>query len=133
MLLVLRVTMLDNTAFKFILVGIANSLFGFSMICLVRFISSNDVVANIVGYIFGLTLSFYLNKNWTFSYDDLSNQIVFRFAAVTIASYLLNLLIVVTSIKVFNMNPYYSQALGVPVYSVCTYFGYRNLVFRRGE
>ena len=54
---------LDLTFFKFALVGILNTGLTIAVIFLLKyFFSTDDVLANFVGYVFGLACSYFLNK-----------------------------------------------------------------------
>ena len=60
---------LNNSLLKFIAVGILNTLFSLCIIFgLKYFYSFEDISANFIGYIAGLTCSFFLNKNLTFNH-----------------------------------------------------------------
>ena len=57
----------DVTFWKFILVGIANTLFGAAiMFIFYNLLQFNYWISSVSNYVFGSILSYFLNKNFTF-------------------------------------------------------------------
>src|SRR5690606_26011676 len=53
---------------RFVLVGAANTLTGLLAIYAMKFVLGfHDVLANLLGYAAGMSLSYWLNARWTFS------------------------------------------------------------------
>jgi len=118
---------------KFLTVGIANTLTGLAAIYLCRWLFRfDDVLANIAGYIFGLTVSFLLNRSWTFQSSSAVMPAALRFLAVFAIAYPTNLIVVLIAIRVFGVNPYVAQALGIPPYTALFYLGSRYFAFNSG-
>lgn len=117
---------------KFLIVGVANTLLGLTIIYAAKvFWQLDDVSANIVGYSAGLVLSFTLNRQWTFAHFGPRLPALAKFFLVALAAYGLNLVTVVSAISYFGVNSYIAQALGIPPYTLTTYFGSKYFVFRR--
>ena len=71
---------LDKTFWKFILVGVVNTLFGTA----IMFIAYNVLhfsywISTAANYVFGSILSYFLNKRFTFHSTDTSVKTVFKF------------------------------------------------------
>jgi putative flippase GtrA len=114
---------------KFLLVGVVNTLVGLSTIYLLKWFSgTSDTVANAGGYLLGLTVSFTLNRRWTFRHAGAIAPAFARFAAVFAIAYLANLGTVLTLIQ-FGINGYLSQAMGVLPYITIFYLGSRYSTF----
>jgi len=117
----------------FLAVGIFNTFVGLGFIYLFKWLfSMGDVAANAVGYAIGLSVSFLLNRTWTFRHQGRVTTAFARFLLVIAVAYLSNLAIVLTAIEVFAINDYVSQALGIPPYTLLVYFGAKFFAFRDG-
>lgn len=121
--------LLDTSVVRYGLVGVANTLFGLTLIYCAVFVGLGDVLANLFGYTCGFLLSFKLNSKWTFRYQGRLLPAFYTFCAVILASYLLNLSIVMMAIHLMDVNSYIAQAMGIIPYTVASYLGCRILVF----
>jgi putative flippase GtrA len=122
--------MLPTSFIKFLLVGVANTAIGLSIIFAAKaFAGAGDVAANVAGYAVGLAVSFLLNKRWTFKYHGKRFSSLLRFLAVFAVSYVTNLVTVLSLIGVFGLNSFWSQALGMIPYSALFYIGSRRFAF----
>lgn len=116
---------------RFLIVGVANTLVGLSVIYAAKyFFHAGDVVANAIGYGIGICVSFFLNSRWTFAYEGAVLPAVAKFILGTAVAYGANLLTVVVAIDYFGLNSYLAQAMGMPVYTVTAYVASRYIVFR---
>ncbi|MDP9895805.1 putative flippase GtrA [Variovorax boronicumulans] len=116
---------------RFLIVGVANTLVGLSVIYAAKyFFHAGDVVANAIGYGVGICVSFFLNSRWTFAYEGAVLPAVAKFLLGTAVAYGANLLAVVVAIDHFGLNSYLAQAMGMPVYTVTAYVASRYIVFR---
>ncbi|CKS34551.1 GtrA family protein [Variovorax sp. AB1(2024)] len=117
---------------RFLVVGVANTLVGLSVIFAAKyFFDARDVVANAIGYAVGICVSFTLNSRWTFAYKGDWVPAVVKFFVATGIAYVANLATVVTAIDLLNLNTYLAQAMGMPVYTVTAYLASRYIVFRK--
>ena len=119
----------DRSIFRFPVVGLINTCVGLLVIYLSKWAGFDDVASNFIGYSFGFVVSFFLNKNWTFSHEGEALSAALKFLVVTVLAYVSNLLVVVFLIDVAGLNGFIAQAAAVPVYAFMTYFGYRRFVF----
>lgn len=90
----------------------------------------SNAVANGIGYAIGITVSFALNKRWTFSDDARAAPQFARFLAVTGAAYCANLATMIFLTDTFHVNAYLAQALAILPYTAIGYLGSRLFVFR---
>lgn len=115
---------------RFISIGLVNTLIGLSVIYAVKWIFGlGDFLANALGYSVGLLISFSLNSHWTFAYQGPYLSAMFKFVLVALAAYGMNLLTVMIAIYYVELNSYFSQALGIPSYTLTSYLGSKYLVF----
>ncbi len=126
--------LLSRTASKFLAVGIANTMAGLAVIYGAKWLFRlGDIAANVAGYAVGLALSFLLNKHWTFRFDGDSRMAAFRFLGAFMLAYSVNLMTVLTCIRVLGMDGYLAQAIGVIPYTVSFYALSKGFVFRRPD
>jgi len=115
---------------RFAVVGLINTLVALGVIFAMKWtLSLGDAWANLIGYGFGLIISFALNRRWTFRFQGPSLTAVWKFCGVVLAAYGLNLALVMAAVSSFEVNSYVAQTLGVLPYSLLTYFGFKHLVF----
>lgn len=114
---------------RFGLVGGVNTSIGLAAIyTLMFFLGAGTVLANVIGYAVGFTVSFTLNRKWTFSSAQPVAHVLPKYFLMAVFSYLLNLGVVVSATH-FLVNPYLAQLLGVGVCTVCMFLGCRWFVF----
>lgn len=116
---------------KFLSVGVINTVTALLIIYAAKwFFQFGDVAANACGYAIGLLVSFTLNSRWTFSYAGPQLHALGKFLLVAFIAYAINLLTVVSAIYYFELNSYIAQALGIPPYTITSFFLSKYLVFR---
>ena len=78
----------DLTFWKFILVGIANTLFGTAiMFIFYNLLHFNYWVSSASNYIFGSILSYFLNKHFTFKNKSKDKDVIFKFIVNILVCY----------------------------------------------
>lgn len=116
---------------KFLSVGVANTLVGLSVIYAAKwFFHFGDVSANALGYAVGLCVSFILNSRWTFAHRGPQLPALAKFLLISLVAYGMNLLTVMIAIHYVGLNDYIAQALGIPPYTLTSFFASKYLVFR---
>ncbi len=119
----------DGSVIRFGVVGLLNTFTGLAVIYAAKgFLGAGDAEANLTGYVAGMLLSFTFNKRWTFRHPGGALPAFFRFVAVILIAYLLNLLTVVGALDL-GVNGYLAQALGVIPYAVFAYLGCKHVAF----
>jgi putative flippase GtrA len=72
---------IDKTIIKFVSVGIANTIVGATIMCILsNCFSMGYWISSAANYVFGSILSFFLNKYWTFNVRKWSVFMVIAFA-----------------------------------------------------
>lgn len=86
----MRKKIVDITTVKFLLVGVLNTLIGSAvMFLLYNFAGVNYWLSSAANYLVGGTVSFFLNKYFTFQNTEKSGRQVLKFIATVAACYLL--------------------------------------------
>jgi putative flippase GtrA len=117
---------------RFGLVGVLNTLSGlFIIIALMRSAGVDYLLANAVGYACGITLSFFINRSWTFRHKGSMFQSAIQWGKVTAMAYVVNLGVVVLAHEYFGIEPYASQLLGLVAYSLLSYLGGKYYAFHQ--
>lgn len=112
-----------NQLIKYSVVGLFNTTIGLAVIFLFyNIFHVNYIVSNIFGYLAGLINSFIWNKRWTFHSEKHYSKEIFPFLIVFALSFLLNLIVVVLSVELLQINPNIAQILGITAYSLCNFF-----------
>ena len=115
---------------RFALVGVANTLLGLLVIYGAKWVGGlPDLPANLLGYMVGLTGSYFLNARWTFAFRGRDGVAVPRFMLVTLVAYLANIATVYALLGL-AINSYVAQAAGIIPYTVIGYFGAALFAFR---
>jgi putative flippase GtrA len=115
---------------RYLTVGALNTLVGLATIYLaILLFRANDVIANLVGYSFGLACSYVLNRRWTFASDGAVAPQLLKFLLVMLVAYLANLGTVLGLTRYFAVNRYLAQSAGALPYTIIGYLGSRLLAF----
>jgi putative flippase GtrA len=121
---------LAHSSLRYAIVGVSNTVVGFSVIGLaVRGFRCSDVAANITGYAIAFIWSFALNRRWTFRHAGAVTGGLIRYAVVCFLSYLANLSVVVLLGDRFGEGSLIVQVCGMATYSILAYLGARFFCF----
>jgi len=121
--------LLDWSVLRYLTVGVANTFVGLGTIFACKwFLGLSDVIANAIGYAFGLSLSFLLNKRWTFQFDGAHLPALLRFLGVIMVAYLANVATLLLLIWA-GVDSYLAQTLAVAPYTIIGYVGSRYIAF----
>ena len=130
--------LLDITFWKFILVGIANTIVGTAvMFAAYNILHLNYWVSSASNYVIGSILSYFLNKYFTFKNEKKSWRQIAIFVINITAFFLIDyglakpftLWLLGGYKKVVQENV--SMLIGMGVFVILNYFGQRWIVFRR--
>ena len=130
--------LIDQTTGRFILVGIANTIFGTAIMYIAyNLLGCSYWVSSAMNYIFGSILSFFLNKNFTFKSKGKTTNEVIRFViniaicyfiAYGVAKPLVAHILTDLSTK-WQEN--IAMAVGMVLFVGLNYFGQRFFVFNK--
>ena len=131
---------LDNTMTRFILVGIANTLFGTS----IMFIFYNVFhlgywVSSASNYFFGSILSYFLNKSFTFKYGKADFKSIARFTINILLCYLLAYGIAKPAVRHLlegygkTVQENVAMVVGMILFVGLNYLGQRFFAFKKKE
>ncbi len=114
---------------RYNLVGIVNTIIGFSIIFGLMALGVSAVISNLVGYLIGAIVSYTLNVRFTFKDAPNSQFRAVKFFAVLFVAYLLNLAMLKLCLMFF-VNAYVAQVVAGSVYTISSFLLAKALVFR---
>ena len=130
----------DKTFWKFIMVGIVNTLFGtavmFSFYNLLHF---SYWVSSAANYIFGSILSYFLNKHFTFQNKSRSWKTVLKFVVNISVCYLVAYGVAKPAVSWLladastSIQENGAMLVGMGLCVILNYFGQRFFAFKKGE
>ncbi len=130
----------DKTFLKFIIVGIANTLFGTGIMFVFYNVFHLDYwVSSASNYIFGSILSYFLNKYFTFKSSDNSFNGVLKFTVNITVCYLIAygaakpLTIQILSSYSTKIQENVAMFIGMCLFVALNYIGQRFFVFKSKE
>lgn len=88
-------------------------------------------VANLIGYCFGILLSYLLNRVFTFRSQDSYKKEFFKFAISMGIAYLINLVVLSLSYRIFGIDKYISQIIAGIFYTLSGYLLNRFFTFKK--
>lgn len=130
----------DKTFWKFILVGIVNTLFGAAiMFVFYNCFHLSYWFSSASNYFFGSILSYFLNKYYTFQYKNRDFGVILRFAANILVCYgiaygiakpLVRQLLVGASVSVQENG---AMLVGMCLFVALNYVGQRFFAFKKTD
>ena len=132
---------IDQKLLKFLLVGVANTLFGTAiMFSMYNFLHCNYYLSSFCNYFFGSILSYFLNKYFTFEYKKQNKEVIICFIINILLCYLFSYTIAQPLVTLLLKNQTNQQLkdniamlVGTGFFTVCNYFGQRLFVFKTEE
>lgn len=130
----------DKTFFKFIIVGIINTVVGTAiMFILYNVFNFSYEISSGANYFFTSILSYFLNKYFTFKSKEKSVSEIIRFALNIIVCYVLaygiakRLAFLVLGFLDKRLRENIAMVVGMGLFTILNYFGQRFFSFREKE
>lgn len=118
----------------FLSVGLINTIAALAVILtLSEILGVHYVVANAVGYAFGLALGFVLHRNVTFkNQSDAQKQRseLIKFLVVFAVAYMIQLAALIVLVRGLGLPDQYAQVIAIGIYAVVNFIGNRVFTFR---
>tara|TARA_B110000008_G_scaffold275762_1_gene313839 strand:+ start:6729 stop:7124 length:396 start_codon:yes stop_codon:yes gene_type:complete len=103
---------------KYLKIGVINTLGSLVVVYLLIFYDFDPYFSNLIGYIYGVIQSFFLNKAYVFIASKISVRYFVSFLLAFILAYTSNLVFLWTLIDLLYFNVYFSQFLCMGLYAV---------------
>ncbi|MGJ7525705.1 GtrA family protein [Variovorax sp. GB1P17] len=120
--------------FRFLVVGVANTAFGYSIIFACMYLLGLSAeLSNAIGYGIGLLVSYVMHKVFTFNSDRPHREAFIRFLVVFAAAYTANLLVLVVLVRGIGAHEAISQIMASAVYVITSFIMNKLYVFRQSR
>lgn len=123
--------MIDRTLVRFLAVGVGNTVLGLAVIFGTRQFFS-DVVANLVGYLVVVPISFLTHRDLSFRDQGDRLKAFARYIPTILAGYSANYAVLTVALRA-GANPYLAQTAAIACHVVVTYLLSRIFVFLSPE
>lgn len=120
--------MLKKQIISFILIGIINTVFGYSAYALFIYLGLNYILAVLMATIFGVLFNFKTIGKFVFGSSH--NGLISRFIFVYTIVFTINI-IIIKILKNFGLNDYISGLLAIAPASVASFILNKYFVFER--
>lgn len=127
----------DKTFFKFLIVGVANTLLGTAiMFGLYNLAHCSYWFSSAANYIFGSVLSYFLNKNFTFKNQEKNIRVILRFVLNITGCYLIAYGLAKPFVRIVlsgmsqNIQENISMLVGMGTFVILNYIGQRFWAFK---
>ena len=116
---------------RYLLSGFINTLATyFTSIILLKIFNVFLVISNLLGYLVGIFVSFYLNRNFVFkSKESEIKKQFFKFICACLFSYFINLIFLIVFSYILQLNDDISQILSMVAYSISFYILSNKYIF----
>ena len=119
-----------NQLFRFLTVGVFNTLLGYCVIFAFMYLARMSAEAsNLAGYGFCLFISYFLHRNFTFNSGHRKRYEATRFLVVFLVAYVLNFVVLLVMIHKLGLHEALSQVLAGVVYVAASYLMFKYHVF----
>jgi len=115
---------------RFIVIGLGSTIISYIafLTCLHAF-KLHYIIANIVGFIFGVGFGYYFNKRWTFDAHDSKN--FHSYFAVYIGSLIISIIILKITVDFIGIIPEIAFILSIGITTFTNFLGTKFLVFKK--
>lgn len=122
---------LTHREFRFLLVGLLNTMVGYGSYSLFIVINIPYLIANTLATIIGITNSYLWNRFYTFKSKEKAFKEVLRFLSVYLISYLLSMLFLYAVVEQLKVNVYLAGILNIIITTLISWFGHKNYSFKK--
>ncbi len=119
--------MISKRFMRFILIGMLNTAFGYSLYALLIFLGLRFDLAILISTILAVLFNF--KTTGTFVFNNKRNNLIIRYFCAYSIIYLLNVVLVWLMLK-SNINSYLAQAFATPALVILSYTIQRDFVFK---
>ena len=126
---------------KFVLVGIWNTIFGYSVFCLLDTLFSNIFATRYIAYMSAMVLgqiiaivnAYISHKYITFKSRVRGREMIiefFRFSMTYAVTFCLSLILLPIFVEIFHIAPKISVAILIPIFATISYLGHSRFSFK---
>ena len=118
---------------KFLITGGTSAIITLIVLNVLLFFNYPLFISSIIGYAGGIMNSFFLNKNWTFRFEDKNKKIKYIFIAFILFNITMMILFGYLNLGflVVTKNKFISQILSIFVTTVLNFSAYKYVIFKK--
>lgn len=120
---------IDSQFIRFVFVGVLNTIFGFSVYCLMLFIGVPYWWATLISQILGVMFNF--KTTGVLVFKNHNNRLFFRFAICYVLAYFLNIGIIALFTHYSTINQYISGFIATLFVALFSFIFQKFIVFRK--
>ena len=117
---------------RYIFSGVINTIVTYiTSIILLKIFNLFLFISNLLGYLVGICVSFYLNRNFVFNSKnpDIKKQFS-KFIFACLFSYFVNFIFLILFSNILKLNDHVSQILSMATYSISFYILSNKYIFK---
>jgi putative flippase GtrA len=114
---------------KFTFVAATYNIAAYVLYALLLYINIYYIIASTISFVFGVTLSYYMNKSIVFSTEILSYKKTIFYICFYCMSLLFNLSMLHILVRFYGLNPYVAQTIVTITLSIFSYHIFRSVIF----
>ena len=122
-------TLINDQRVRFLIVGGINTITGYGTFAAVVFAGGHYLLANVIATVVGVTVSYILNKYFTFKQYKKSFSEIIRFILVYAVSFLLGNVVLYVLVDYMAISPYVAGALNLVFTTLISWFGHKYFSF----
>tara|TARA_B100000795_G_C22543481_1_gene339727 strand:+ start:236 stop:631 length:396 start_codon:yes stop_codon:yes gene_type:complete len=103
---------------KYLKVGVINTMCSLAIVYVLLYLKFDPYLSNLIGYIYGVIQSFFLNKAYVFSVKKITSMHFVSFVLAFIFAYTANLITLWLLIDLMSLDVYFSQFLCMGIYAI---------------
>ena len=120
----------NDQRIRFLIVGGINTAIGYGTFVAVVFIGGHYLLANVIATIVGVSVSYLLNKYFTFRQYKKSVTEIMRFISVYAVSFMLGNVVLYVLVDLISISPYVAGAINLIFTTLISWFGHKYYSFR---
>ena len=123
---------IHTVAMRFLVVGVISTVINYAIYFLmIRGLEINYLVSSASGFLSGVVVGYFLNKNWTYSVSEPTNIImVARYLAVYVISLVAGLAFLYVLVDKFSVHPLVANVAAIMLTTCTNFLGTKFFVFR---
>ncbi len=121
---------IDSKFIRYLIVGVINTIIGYGVIFILMTIHVMPEIANIIGYMIGIIVSYILNKLYTFKTKNKSKKEFLTFILCMICSYMINLIILIILYRYCGIDKYIATIIAGIFYTLSGYIFSKYFAFK---
>ena len=122
---------LSPSFFKFVVVGVTNTMGGYACYAALLALGLNYALALTLEYVAGIAYGFILNKRWTFKAQGKSVQQAWRFAALYGFIYVLNVTLLMLLVERWALSPFLAQIFILILLTLLSFVVQKRWIFTK--